>query len=117
MGKMWMPWKFALLVNQHLDKNNILHLSVYNEFHYLKTPQHLPKIDFIAERLISPQIPFMQIRILRHVQGQFGIYGQIINVHVSVYTIFHVCQASRDGSFCISNESQTSFSCDRTVLF
>ena len=99
MGKMWMPWKFALLVNQHLDKNNILHLSVYNEFHYLKTPQHLPKIDFIAERLISPQIPFMQIRRLRHVQGQFGIYGHIINVPVAVYTMFHICQAFRDGSY------------------
>ena len=23
-----------------LDKNNITHLSVYNGFHYLKTPQH-----------------------------------------------------------------------------
>ena len=31
-----------------LDKNNIPHLSVYNGFHYLKAPQHLPKIDFMA---------------------------------------------------------------------
>ncbi|GFW82168.1 helitron_like_N domain-containing protein [Trichonephila clavipes] len=28
----------------------------------------------------SPRIPFMQIRRLRHVLGQFGIYGQVINV-------------------------------------
>ena len=41
----------------------------------------------MAERLISPQIPFMQIRRLRHVQGQFGKYGQIINVPVAVDTI------------------------------
>ena len=53
----------------------------------------------MAERLISPQIPFMHIRRLRHVQGQFGIYGQIINVPVAVYTMFHIYQASRDGSF------------------
>ena len=63
-----------------LDKNNIPHLSVYNGFHYPKTAQHLPKIYFMTERLISPCIPFLQIRRLRHVQGQFGIYGQIINV-------------------------------------
>ena len=80
-----------------LDKNNIPPLSVYNGFHYLKTPLHLPKIDFMAERLISEQIPFMQIRRLRHVQGQFGIYRQIINVIVVVYTMFHICQASCNG--------------------
>ena len=62
-------------------------LSVYNGFHYPKTPQHLTKIYFITERLISPQIPFMDIRRLRHVQGQFGIYGQIINVPVAVDTM------------------------------
>ena len=81
-----------------LDKNNIPHLSVYNGFHYPNTPQHLPKIDLIIKRLISPRIPFMQIR---HVQGQFGIYGQIINSPVALYTMFHICQASRDGKFII----------------
>ena len=79
-----------------LDKN-IPHLSVYNGFQYSKTPQYLPKIDFMTERLISPQIPFMQIRRLRHVQGQFGIYGHIINVPVAVFTMVHICQTSRDG--------------------
>ena len=83
------------------DKYNIPYLFVYNGFHFLKTPQHLPKIDFTVERLIYPQIPFMLIRKLRQVQGQFGIYGQIINVPVAVYTMFHICQASRDGSFFI----------------
>lgn len=65
-----------------LDKNSIPNLSIYNGFHYPKITQQLPKKDFITERLISPRIPFMQIRRLRHVQGQFGIYGQIINVAV-----------------------------------
>jgi hypothetical protein len=67
------------------------------DFTIQKTPQHLPKRDLIPERLISPQIPFMQIRRLRHIQGQFGIYGHIINV--PVYTMFHICQASRDCAF------------------
>ena len=56
----------------------------------------------MTERLISPWIPFMQIRRLRHVQGQFGLYGQIINVPVAIYTMFYICHASRDGSFFFS---------------
>ena len=31
-----------------LDKNNIPHMSVYNGLHYLKTPQLLPKLDFMT---------------------------------------------------------------------
>ena len=89
-----------------LYKNNIPHLSVSNGFHYAITPQQLPKIDLMAERLISPLISFIQIRRIRDVQGQFGIYGQIINVPVAVYTMFHICQASRDGSFFFSYDSR-----------
>ena len=59
-------------------------LAVYNGFKYAVIPNHLPKLDLISERLISPRLPFMQIRRLRHVHGQFGIYGQIINVPVDV---------------------------------
>ena len=44
------------------EKNNIPYLSVNNGFHYPKTPQQLPKIYFITERLISPRIPFMKIK-------------------------------------------------------
>ena len=85
--------KICFTCKSALGKNNIPHLSVYNGFHYLKTPQHLPKLYFVAERLISPQIPFMQIRRLRHIQGQFGICGQMIYVPFAVYSMFHICQA------------------------
>ena len=44
-----------------LDTNDIPHLSAYNGFHYPKTPQHLPKIDFMTEGFISPRITFMHI--------------------------------------------------------
>lgn len=84
-----------------LDKNNIPNMSVYNGFHYPKIPQHLPKIDFITERLISPRIPFMQIRRLRHVQGQFGIYGQIINVPVAVDTMVRSLPRNINDEHCI----------------
>ncbi|OXU16247.1 hypothetical protein TSAR_006176 [Trichomalopsis sarcophagae] len=49
-----------------LDKNKIPNFSVYNGFHYLEISHNLPKIDFLTERLLSPRIPFMQIRRLRH---------------------------------------------------
>ena len=77
-----------------LDKNNIPHLSVYNGFHYPKTPQRLRKIDFIAERLISPRIPFMQIRIIRHIRT---------NYQCSCCCLHHFSHLScvRDGSFLV----------------
>ncbi|GFT89712.1 helitron_like_N domain-containing protein [Trichonephila clavipes] len=62
---------------------------VYNGFKYPPFPQHLKNfpLDLVTERLISPRIPFMQIRRLRHVLGQFGIYGQVINVPIEVNTM------------------------------
>jgi hypothetical protein len=46
-------------------------------------PRGLPNLDPISERLISPRLPFMQIRRLRH-EGSYGIVGQVINVPVDV---------------------------------
>ncbi|GFW23111.1 hypothetical protein TNCV_3802121 [Trichonephila clavipes] len=40
-----------------------------------KIPGRLPTLDLVSERLISPRIPFTQIRRLGHVLGQFGILG------------------------------------------
>ncbi|GFX73281.1 ATP-dependent DNA helicase [Trichonephila clavipes] len=70
-----------------LNKNNIPIMAVYNGFKYPQFPSHLPPLDILSERLISPRIPFMQIRRLRHVNGQYGILGQIINVPVDVDTM------------------------------
>ena len=70
-----------------LDKKKIPILSTYNGFKYPTIPSYLPTLNLIEQRLISPRIPFMQIRRLRHVHGQYGIYGQIINVPVEVNTM------------------------------
>ncbi|CAG5043985.1 unnamed protein product [Parnassius apollo] len=70
-----------------LGKEKIPLMSTYNGFAYPKIPSHLPTLNLIEQRLISPRIPFMQIRRLRHVNGQYGIYGQIINVPVEVNTM------------------------------
>ncbi|GFV48946.1 hypothetical protein TNCV_1093461 [Trichonephila clavipes] len=50
-------------------------------------PGHLSTLDLISERLISPRIPFVQIRRLRHVLGQFGILGSYFPSLVSVLSL------------------------------
>lgn len=74
-----------------LSRNNIPTMATCNGFKYPDMPNHLPPLDLISERLISPRIPFMAIRRLRHCNGQYGVYGQIINVLVSVDTmVYHL---------------------------
>ncbi|XP_043273933.1 uncharacterized protein [Venturia canescens] len=77
-----------------IDRQIIPILSTYNGFKYPKIPSHLPKLNLVSQRLISPRLPFMQIRRLRHVHGQRGIYGETINVPISVDTM--VNQLPRD---------------------
>ncbi len=64
-------------------------------------PTHLPKLNLVTERLVSPRIPFMQIRRLRHVHGQYGIYGQIINVPISINTMVRQLPRDIDDEHCI----------------
>ncbi|GBP91919.1 hypothetical protein EVAR_103568_1 [Eumeta japonica] len=59
----------ALQHMQALNKKNIPLMSTFNGFKYPDVPQHLPPLDLVSERLISPRIPFMQIRRLRHVNA------------------------------------------------
>ncbi|GFY08051.1 ATP-dependent DNA helicase [Trichonephila clavipes] len=44
----------------------------------------------------------MQIRRLRHVHGQFGILGQIINLPVSINTMFNRLSRNVDDDYCIN---------------
>ena len=68
--------------------------ATYNGFQYPPKPPNLPKLNAITTRLISPRIPFMQIRRLRRDFGTYRILGQIINVPVDVETM--VRSLSRD---------------------
>ncbi|GFU66532.1 ATP-dependent DNA helicase [Trichonephila clavipes] len=45
---------------------------------------------------------FMQIRRLRHVHGQFGILGQIINVPVSINTMVNRLSRNVDDDYCVN---------------
>lgn len=82
--------------------NRIPTLCVSNGFTYPPRPAFLPDLDIVTERLISPRIPFMQIRRLRHGQGQYGILGQIINVPVSVNTMVNRLPRELDEDYCIN---------------
>lgn len=55
-----------------------------NGYAYPPIPPDLPPLNPIEERLISPRIPFMQIRRLRRI-GSYGIIGQVINVPVDSF--------------------------------
>lgn len=99
------PAKNTKLCNtciQALNKKNIPSMSTFNGFKYPDIPQHLPPLDLVSERLISPRIPFMQIRRLRHVNGQYGIFGQIINVPVSVNNMVKSIPRNIDDDYCIN---------------
>ncbi|XP_028968774.1 uncharacterized protein LOC114828514 [Galendromus occidentalis] len=61
-------------------------MSRSNGYMYPPKPSGLPKLDPISERLVSPRIPYMQIRRLRR-HGCYGIIGQVINVPVDVKTM------------------------------
>ena len=61
-------------------------MSRSNGYEFPPKPTHLPELDLLTERLISPRIPYMQIRRLRR-NGCYGIVGQVINVPVDVDTM------------------------------
>ncbi|GBP70843.1 hypothetical protein EVAR_53507_1 [Eumeta japonica] len=84
-----------------LDRQKIPTLSTYNGFSYPAIPSHLPALDIISQQLISPRIPFTQIRRLRHVKGQDGIYGQIVNVPLSTNTMVHRLPRNIDDDHCL----------------
>lgn len=69
-----------------LKRGRVPKLAVSNGFSYPEYPSDppLPPLDPITERLISPRLPFMQIRRLRFAAGSYGIIGQVINVPVDV---------------------------------
>ncbi|XP_024944920.1 uncharacterized protein LOC112494970, partial [Cephus cinctus] len=86
-----------------IHKKSIPNMAVYNGFEYPTIPANLQNclLDLVFERLISPRIPFMQIRRLRHVHGQYGIYGQVINVPVEVNTMVNKLSRKTNDDHCI----------------
>lgn len=86
-----------------IQKKTIPTMAVYNGFRYPTIPENLRNcpLDLVSERLISPRIPFMQIRRLHHVHGQYGIFEQIINVPVEVNTMVNKLPRNINNDHCI----------------
>ncbi|RVE40724.1 hypothetical protein evm_014625 [Chilo suppressalis] len=84
-----------------LSKEKIPLMATYNGFSYPIIPSDLPTLNLVEQRLISPRIPFMQIRRLRHVHGQYGIYGQIINVPIEVNTMVNHLPRNINDDHCV----------------
>jgi hypothetical protein len=83
------------------SKGPIPALSRSNGFLYPPIPdQPLPKLDPLTERLISPRLPYMQIRRLRG--SSYGIVGQVINIPVSVRTMVSNLPRSLDDDYAIN---------------
>lgn len=89
--------KVCKTCNVSIQKGKIPSLATFNGFKYPERPADLPELDIITERFISPRLPFMQIRRLRHFNGQFAITGQIINVPVSVNNMINLLPRPLDG--------------------
>ncbi|KAK8772606.1 hypothetical protein V5799_024149, partial [Amblyomma americanum] len=67
-----------------LRKQKIPFYSTSNGYKYPPMPKGLPRLNPGAERLVSPRIPFVQIRrLMNWKNGQYGIKGPIVNVPVS----------------------------------
>lgn len=55
-----------------------------------------------TERFISPRLPFLQIRRLRHACGQYAACGQIINVPIEIDTMVQNLPRDADDDLCIN---------------
>ena len=67
-------------------KNELSSMSRSNGYQFPPMPANLKKLNLLSERLVSPRLPYMQIRRLRR-EGSYGIIGQVINIPVDVDTM------------------------------
>jgi hypothetical protein len=79
-------FKLCSACRKLLDSSKIPNLSRSHGFKYLPKPSGLPPLDPIIARLISPRLPFLQIRRRRY-EGNYGIVDQIKNVPIDVNTM------------------------------
>ncbi|GFQ82992.1 uncharacterized protein TNCT_30111 [Trichonephila clavata] len=79
-------FKLCCMCKISLDSDKVRTLSRSNAFMYPPKQDGLPALDSISARLVSSQLPFMQIRRLRY-DGSYSIIGQDINAPVVVNTM------------------------------
>jgi hypothetical protein len=66
-------FKLCSTCRQALNAKKVPSLGRSNGYKYHEHPTHLPPLDPITERPISPRLPFMQIRRLRQETGTYKI--------------------------------------------
>lgn len=87
---------------QSLSKGKVPYLSTSNGYKYPDRRLDLPPLDPIAERLISPRLPFMQIRRLYQDTGTYKILGQVINIPVEVDNMVKMLPRQLDDDYAIN---------------
>jgi hypothetical protein len=80
-------------------------LNKSNGFTYSLKPTNLPPLDPLSEHLISPQLPFMQIRHL-HYEGKYSIVGQVNTVPCDVDEVVKQLPRHLDDDQAINVNSQ-----------
>jgi PIF1-like helicase/Helitron helicase-like domain at N-terminus/UvrD-like helicase C-terminal domain len=71
-------------------------LCLYNGLEFPEIPEELCGLTQLEERLVSPRIPFMQIRPLSYVDKQYGLKGSVVNVMVNVDSSVSILPRSFD---------------------
>lgn len=82
-----------------LRREKIPTLAKMNGFVYPEIPSDLPELCPISERLVSPRLPFMQIRHIRYFAGSRRLLGQIANVPVDVNNMVMVLPRRLDDDY------------------
>lgn len=59
-------------------------MSVTHKCRYPPKPPHLPALNPVEERLITPRLPFINVGHLTHASGQYGIKGLVLIVEIDV---------------------------------
>ncbi|GFW25714.1 uncharacterized protein TNCV_1309751 [Trichonephila clavipes] len=88
-------FKLCSACKNSLDLDKVPTLSSSNGLVYSPKQHGLPAIDPISARLVSPRLPFMQIRRLNNV-GSYGIIGQVIILPVEGDTMEQQLQHQMD---------------------
>lgn len=78
-------------------------MSFTNNLGFLEQPECLKSLTDLEERLVSPRIPFMQIKALG-VGRQSSLHGSVINVPVDVDTMVQSLPREIDQSYTVELE-------------
>ena len=102
--------------HNYLRKNEIPPCSVGNNLAFPNQPEELEMLTELEERLISPRIPFMQIRELPR-GGQHGLRGNVVNVPSDVGSTMKVLPRHLDECETIPLKLKRYLAFDSSVLF